>query len=941
MGDSITSAFGNPNILYKNLSGQTTQDYLSSQNQLLQQQQDIGGHEMEMASRLANTILDPTLYPTPEARAAAYPTLLANARAQAPGYFKNAPATYPGDDVAHALAQLGTPSQTQAEWAANIAANKAISAAGNTTAQPAAGGGAAGGGTAAPAVPPYGGGPGNVTVPPEYMPYFQEASRRTGIPVDLLVAQARQESGFNPGATGGAGEVGIMQIHPRTAADPGFGMTGVNPAVLRDPRTNINFGADYLAARGKAAGADFSTPGGQAIALRSYNAGGDPNYVSNVFRYMPGTGGAAPGGGAATTTAAAAKPVILGDSLASAGGLGGTGVVGAGPAAVRDAVKAAAQAGTLRGQPVVLSSGASNNPGAIDAVEEQLQAAKDGGAASVKLLGVGPGVEAQAPGTNARLQALAQKYGADFVPLPPSMMTAGGVHPTPQGYAALRAITTPSPGGAGGVAARTGGTDTAGPGAGSGTAAAPPPAVAPGQAAPAPGGAVSAPQPPAPPAGGPAPPQLQPLNANGLTTRQQAILDAQGATGRLTGQQRIAAEQAYANQNIQLAQKAFSDYMQQQQLAVSQGQLSNAQAETNLKYWQAQHPELAPNAREATIAYRTLQELAPKMRPGGGATQDETDRYNNAAIAYQDFKTVTDPISKAIVQVPSRPLPEGFPQPPGAAGSGGARPLTQGLSPGQQQVERDPAAYKVAESQYDRDSKEVAAIGDAGRAAQADQIRIKEMQDVLQRFSTGPGTEARTAASAFLQRWLPSAITGWEKESANLSGGDAAQAFSKLALTGAGSQEQKVLGTRGGYQAIRLFKEANPNVNLQDATNKSILDMQLIGNQANQDYSQSALSHFADNETKFSQTHQYESLAQFDRAWNAQRNPQVYAAAMGAISGQKPEQWAKTLSDAEYARALQVVANAKPGAVVNGKSGRIVVQPPAAPPPPAGFKVVQ
>jgi len=293
------------------------------------------------------------------------------------------------------------------------------------------------------------------------------------------------------------------------------------------------------------------------------------------------------------------------------------------------------------------------------------------------------------------------------------------------------------------------------------------------------------------------------------------------------------------------------------------------------------------------------------------------------------------------VQVPSRPLPEGFPQPPGAAGSGGARPLTQGLSPGQQQVERDPAAYKVAESQYDRDSKEVAAIGDAGRAAQADQIRIKEMQDVLQRFSTGPGTEARTAASAFLQRWLPSAITGWEKESANLSGGDAAQAFSKLALTGAGSQEQKVLGTRGGYQAIRLFKEANPNVNLQDATNKSILDMQLIGNQANQDYSQSALSHFADNETKFSQTHQYESLAQFDRAWNAQRNPQVYAAAMGAISGQKPEQWAKTLSDAEYARALQVVANAKPGAVVNGKSGRIVVQPPAAPPPPAGFKVVQ
>jgi hypothetical protein len=250
-----------------------------------------------------------------------------------------------------------------------------------------------------------------------------------------------------------------------------------------------------------------------------------------------------------------------------------------------------------------------------------------------------------------------------------------------------------------------------------------------------------------------------------------------------------------------------------------------------------------------------------------------------------------------------------------------------GYSPAQQDVQRDPAAYKVAESQYDRDSKEVGAIGDVGRQAQADQIRIKEMQDVLQRFSTGPGTEGRTAAAAFIQRWLPSEITGWEKQSASLSGSDAAQAFAKLALVGAGTQERGVLGARGGYQAIKLFKEANPNVDLNDATNKSILDMQMISNQANQDYSQSALSHFADNETKFARTHQYDSLAQFDRNWNAQRNPQVYAGAMGAVSGQPASQWAKGLSDDEYKRALDIVSRASPSAVVNAKSGRISMQP--------------
>ena len=88
-----------------------------------------------------------------------------------------------------------------------------------------------------------------------------------------------------------------------------------------------------------------------------------------------------------------------------------------------------------------------------------------------------------------------------------------------------------------------------------------------------------------------------------------------------------------------------------------------------------------------------------------------------------------------------------------------------------------------------------------------------------------------------------------------------------------------------------------------------------------------AVAHFADNETKFGQTHKYDSLAQFDRNWNAQRNPQVYAGAMGAVSGQPASQWAKGLSDDEYKRALDIVSRASPSAVVNAKSGRISMQP--------------
>ena len=132
-----------------------------------------------------------------------------------------------------------------------------------------------------------GGSIGQVNVPPEYLPFYQAASARTGIPVETLIAQSRQESGFNPNATGKAGEIGIAQVMPATAKDPGFGMAPVDPKALRDPETAINFQADYLKAH-LPKGADPTDPVAIAKALQGYNGGGDPNYVANVNRYLPG-----------------------------------------------------------------------------------------------------------------------------------------------------------------------------------------------------------------------------------------------------------------------------------------------------------------------------------------------------------------------------------------------------------------------------------------------------------------------------------------------------------------------------------------------------------------------------------------------------------------------------------------------------------------------------
>ena len=111
-----------------------------------------------------------------------------------------------------------------------------------------------------------------------------QAAQKYGIPPDVGVAMGKQESGLNPNAPHG----GLMQILDSTARQPGYGMQGVDPASLRDPRANADFGMHYLAARNP--NVDWNDPAQRARALQSYNGGGDPNYVAHVTGRMGGGG---------------------------------------------------------------------------------------------------------------------------------------------------------------------------------------------------------------------------------------------------------------------------------------------------------------------------------------------------------------------------------------------------------------------------------------------------------------------------------------------------------------------------------------------------------------------------------------------------------------------------------------------------------------------------
>jgi len=87
---------------------------------------------------------------------------------------------------------------------------------------------------------------------------IRDSAARWGVPLDVALAVARQESGFRQAAMGAAGEVGVFQLMPGTARD-----LGVNPFNAAE---NIDGGIRYLRQM-------LERFGNWPDALAAYNAG--------------------------------------------------------------------------------------------------------------------------------------------------------------------------------------------------------------------------------------------------------------------------------------------------------------------------------------------------------------------------------------------------------------------------------------------------------------------------------------------------------------------------------------------------------------------------------------------------------------------------------------------------------------------------------------------
>jgi soluble lytic murein transglycosylase-like protein len=97
-----------------------------------------------------------------------------------------------------------------------------------------------------------------------YRTLIKNEAMKNGLPPDIADAVTAIESGYDPGAIGGAGEIGLMQVRPETAAMLGF---NGDLAELARPDVNIHYGVTYLGQAWRLAEGDLCR------ALMKYRAG--------------------------------------------------------------------------------------------------------------------------------------------------------------------------------------------------------------------------------------------------------------------------------------------------------------------------------------------------------------------------------------------------------------------------------------------------------------------------------------------------------------------------------------------------------------------------------------------------------------------------------------------------------------------------------------------
>jgi hypothetical protein len=852
------TGFAPPNALFDvGKVIQTGQGIQNNQLMMQGKQIDLANANMDQVSRAAAGLL--AAYPDEASRAAAYPQAVGLLQAQ--GLARNAPAQYPGEGALRALVAQSIPAQTQAEWLANIQANKAYSTATGTTTGAGTTTTSGTGTTGTPAAPG--------TIEP------------TAIASATAVRDGLIKRGMDPVT---ATAFAANKLHESGATlNSGPGDGGVSQGNFM---WNGDRNTEYQQLYGHT---PQGAPLDEQLDFVMHELNGKESNARDAINEAQGVDGKA----AAISRYYLRPKDVVGETQRRA----------ATALQLQRQIASTAQPG---------APGGATAPDVVtgDATRPDLAPPPPGGTA-----GIPTPYQASGGGIGAVLGGTARAARPAGAPIVTDQPAGGGVVAGPAGTAVVGQPTPPSaavPGNVGAInagIARAGGTPAAvaTPEPGWGTAigqygpqnqlapppAPPPVAQTPPNAATAPTppqpGVRQPPQPPQPPPAAPLPPppQMPVLTARGLTPQQQAQIDAVASTGRMTVQQRMAAEQAFVTQNVQLRQQAFSDYMQQQQLAVQQGTLSNAQAELNLKTWQAAHP--VPTTPRFTGNSEAV--WNPGTKQYEPVTPDNTSLGPHVAGSW------------------------------GVNNTGQMQFLAGATRPAQGDFTEQAAAYHF-------DQPIVQAATTAGQTSQNSLIQLNELADLVNKGqASGPEGPFRKRVAEFMEQhgFTPDAIKSWT----GMSSGSDADLLQKLAVATVGASAKADLGSNVGIQSLHLYENANPGMTMLGGANQKVTNMIRVTRAMQDDYTQGLQQHFNTNQSSFLHGGGYnEPVSVYNAQWQQRNNPQIGAAAMGILNGDEYGSWASRLGGSvqDATNAMKLAVRIDPNATMNTGHGQELVK---------------
>jgi hypothetical protein len=188
--------------------------------------------------------------------------------------------------------------------------------------------------------------------------------------------------------------------------------------------------------------------------------------------------------------------------------------------------------------------------------------------------------------------------------------------------------------------------------------------------------------------------------------------------------------------------------------------------------------------------------------------------------------------------------------------------------------------------------------------------------------NTGAQGEFRANFKNWVQEFAPdfvSQITG---------DASPAQEFKKIALMGAGKQERGDLGARGGFRAIEMYTNANPNLENTPTANHDMANALLISHQYHEDYAQGATSFFNNQVAQAQQKGSpegYQKLSNYDKEFIGKMRPELYASAISAINGKPSTDWAKGLTPKQVQIIGGILQRTDPTAVVDMNGHQVPV----------------